>query len=127
MNSERKGEKRGWILGWFGGFIWVLILSAVSLVKGDLLSALLGGALVLTAAIVILVFSPWRYPTQPYWRLMLPLYLLFFLSVVWLVWNAGGTAELGLSAWSLFLLLPLLLPLYLVGGRRWVDGEQKDD
>ncbi len=27
--SDRRQEKIGWIGGWFGGFIWVLILSVV--------------------------------------------------------------------------------------------------
>jgi len=26
---ERKGEKIGWIGGWFGGFIWLALLSII--------------------------------------------------------------------------------------------------
>ncbi|NIS82601.1 MAG: hypothetical protein GTO14_20915 [Anaerolineales bacterium] len=126
MSKERNSEKRGWILGWFGGFLWVLILAIVRLARGDFLPALVGSALVMAAAAVILASSPWRHPTRHYWRLMLPIYLLLFLSVAWLVWSAGGASELGLNTWSLFLLLPLLLPLYLAGKRRWIDGDRKD-
>ncbi len=126
MRSERKSEKTGWTLGWLGGFLWVLILAILSLANGDLLSALVGGLLVVTATAVILTFSPWRYPKQPYWRLMLPIYLLFFVSVAWYVWSAGGVTELGIGVWSVFLLLPLSLPLYLAGRRRWIDREHKD-
>ena len=126
IGEDRKGEKSGWIFGWFGGFLWVFILVLVSLARGELLSALVGIALVVTAAVAILRYSPWRYPTQRYWRLMLPLYVLFFLSLAWAIWIAGGAAELGLSAWTLFLILPLLLPLYLAGKRRWIEGEHKE-
>jgi hypothetical protein len=126
MNNERKSEKRGWILGWSGGFVWVVLLAAASLAKGDMVQALMGSALVGAAIIAILVFAPWRHPRHPYWLLMSPIYLLFFLSVGWLVWLSGGIAQLGLSGWSYFLLLPLLLPFYLVGKRRWIDGEHKD-
>jgi hypothetical protein len=119
----RRGERGGWILGWSGAFVWVLILAIVSLLKGDLLSAVFGGGLAAIAVAAILILAPWRHPTKPYWRLMLPLYVLFFLAVVWLVWDAGGPGALGLSAWSLFLLLPLFLPLYLAGRRRWIDTE----
>jgi hypothetical protein len=37
--SERIQEKIGWIGGWSGGFIWVVILSVVLLFKGQTLGA----------------------------------------------------------------------------------------
>lgn len=124
MNSRRKGEKRGWVLGWLGSFLWVLILAIVYLARGAFVPSLVGCTLVAGAAALTLVCSPWRYPRLPYWKLMLPLYALFFLSVAWAISIAGGAAELGLSVSSLFLLLPLLMPFFLAGSRRWIDGEQ---
>ena len=126
MRSERKSEKGGWILGWSGGFIWVLILLVIQLANGNLPHALVGSALVAAAVTAINVFAPWRHPTQPYWKLMSPIYLLLFLSLAWLIWLSGGIAQLGLSGWSIFLLLPLLLPFYLAGSRRWVEGDHKE-
>jgi len=126
MANERKGEKSGWTLGWSGGFIWVLLLAVVRLAQGDLLHALAGGILVIMAVIAIRTLAPWRHPAQPYRTLMSPLYLILFLALAWLLWLSGGMAQLGLSPWSLFLLLPLLLPLYLNGKRRWVDGDHTD-
>jgi hypothetical protein len=123
MSSGRKGERLGWVLGWAGAFLWVFILATVNLASGPSLPSLLGFALVAAAVACILVLSPWRNPSQRYWKLMLPLYALFLLSVAWASWTAGGPAELGLSVWSLFLLLPLLLPIHLAGNRRWIDGE----
>ncbi|HLC03397.1 MAG TPA: hypothetical protein VJK02_10200 [Anaerolineales bacterium] len=126
MANERKGEKSGWTLGWSGGFIWVLLLAVVRLAQGDPLNALAGGILVILAVIAIRAVAPWRHPARPYWTLMSPLYLILFLALAWLLWLSGGMAQLGLSPWSLFLLLPLLLPLYLNGKRRWVDGDHTD-
>jgi hypothetical protein len=123
MSSDRQGNRRGWTVGWAGGFLWVLILAAVNLASGAALRSLLGLALVAAAAVFIHVFSPWRHPTTRYWKLMAPIYALFFLSIAWASWSAGGPAVLGLSRWSLFLLLPLFLPFYLAGNRRWIDGE----
>lgn len=125
MQGARKGERQGWLLGWLGGFLWVAILAFWRLAQGDIPNALMGSALIAAAVIAVLVLAPWRHPTQPYWTLMTPIYLLFFLSVAWLVRLSGGLDALGLSAWSVFLLLPLLLPFYLMGKRRWIDGETK--
>jgi hypothetical protein len=125
MAKGRISEKAGWILGWSGGFLWVPILIIVMLVRGDVVNALLGTALLMTAGIVILMLAPWRFPAQPYWKLMLPIYLLFILSLAWAAWLAGGIERMGLSFGSLFLLLPVLLPFYLAGGRRWIDTGDK--
>jgi hypothetical protein len=125
MQSARKGERQGWLFGWLGGFLWVAILAFWRLAQGDIPNALMGSALIAAAVTAVLVLAPWRHPTRPYWVLMTPIYLLFFLSVAWLVRISGGLAALGLSVWSLFLLLPLLLPFYLAGKRRWMDGEPK--
>ena len=124
MSSDRLGEKRGWTLGWAGSFLWVLVLAAVNLATGATLNSYLGLALVVVAAVLIHFLSPWRHPTTRYWKLMAPIYALFLLSIVWAAWSAGGPDKLGLSAWSLLLLLPLLLPFYLTGNRRWIDGER---
>ncbi|MEI8183138.1 MAG: hypothetical protein WCG29_10590 [Desulfomonile sp.] len=32
--ANRLGEKAGWIGGWCGGFLWVLLLSVMWVVKG---------------------------------------------------------------------------------------------
>ncbi len=123
MQSERKGERQGWLFGWLGGFLWVVILAYWRLAQGDIPNALVGSALTAAAVTAVLVLAPWRHPARPYWMLMTPIYLIFFLSVAWTVWLSGGLAELGLSVWSLFLIFPLLLPLYIAGRRRWMDGD----
>ena len=126
MTTNRNGEKTGWILGWLGGFFWVLALAIIELAKGEIVRFLMGVILQAAAVAAIWAFSPWRHPNQPYWRLMAPLYLLLLLSLAWGMWVAGGLAQLGLSPWSIFLALPILLPVFLAGGRSWSGGDRKD-
>lgn len=120
--ASRTGEKLGWSVGWAGGFLWVGILAAVFLVQGKAAAGLAGLGLAALAAFASLSFAPWRRPTTPYWKLMLPLYALLALSVAWAV-AAFGPREADLTWWSLLWLLPLLVPFGSVGRRRWEDGD----
>jgi hypothetical protein len=54
---------------------------------------------------------------------MLPIYVLFFVGIAWafLVLDESGDWPFGWA--SLFLLLPLLLPLWTTGQRRWKETE----
>jgi hypothetical protein len=121
--ARRSGEKVGWIGGWLGGFIWVVILSVIFLVQGKLTSGVMGLALFCAAVVCILVGSPWRHPETLYWRLMIPVYVVFFGSIAWMVWSSDGPESLGLNWWNAFLLLPLLMPFWTAGRRRWSDVE----
>ena len=53
---------------------------------------------------------------------MIPVYVVFFGAIAWLVWSWGGEQELGFNWWNAFLLLPLLIPFATAGRRRWGDG-----
>lgn len=118
--SERKQEKLGWVGGWLGGFVWVFILSIISLVRGEILQALLGLVIVGGASTCVFIFSPWRYPEIQYRVLMLPIYTLLFLAMIWGVWASGGLSQLGINSWwSIFFLLPILIPFWTLGNRRW--------
>ncbi len=114
--SNRRGEKVGWTGGFLGGFTWVAILSTIFLFQGKSLQALVGFVLVAVAVFCVLHFSPWRYPSTPYWKLMIGPYLAFFASMAWAVW-------LGVIDWGTLLLLPLLLiPLGSLYKKRWSDS-----
>jgi len=80
MTINRRGEKIGWTAGWAGGFIWVLILSVVFLFQGKTEHGVLGVVLVGVSMFIILFFSPWRFASTYYWKLMLAPYGLFYLS-----------------------------------------------
>jgi len=120
--GERIGEKIGWSGGWCGGFIWVAISSVIFLYRGRWGEGLSGLALVAAAGASIFLAAPWRHPTTPYWRLMLPPFVLLLGSAGWGVWAYGGAEEIGLDWWSLFWILPLLLPFVNAGKIRWQDN-----
>jgi hypothetical protein len=113
----------GWIGGWLGGFIWVPILSIVLLAKGHALMGVIGLVLVVVAVVSIVLFSPWRHPETRYWKLLVPIYAVFFVSIAWALLSAGSLGDPGLGWWSLFLVLSLLSPFATIGRKRWCDGE----
>lgn len=118
---NRSGEKIGWIGGWLGGFIWVALLAIIFLVQGELAKGILGLVLTCAAVALILAAAPWRYPNTPYWKLMSPIYLVFFGSIAWAFWSFSGAEEIGLNGWNSLCILPLLIPLGTMGQRRWND------
>lgn len=121
MNG-RRGEKIGWTAGWMGGFIWVFILSCVFLFQGKSAQGASGIALTCIAVTSVVFFAPWRFPSTPYWKLMLAPYFMFFLSIAWAVWSYGGLESSGLTWWNLLWFLPLLFPFGSLSRRRWGDS-----
>jgi hypothetical protein len=122
MNGSRRGEKAGWIGGWLGSFLWVGLFACVWVARGRVLAGIVGGALFVLAVAFVFALAPWRHPACPFWKLALPLYGVAAAAVVVAIVTEGGFAMAGLSPWSLFLLLPVLMPLLSGGGRRWQDG-----
>jgi len=116
---ERKGEKIGWIGGWLGGFVWLLLLSILLLIQNRINSAISGIILFVIALTLIFRLTPWRYPNTKYWKLMLPIYLLFFISVTFCIYVFGGPKSAGLNWFSYFWIIPCLVPFVTVGSRKW--------
>lgn len=119
---ERTGEKIGWTGGWMGGFLWVAVLSIVFIYQGKHLQGFLGLSLVCIAFVMIIFFTPWRFPATPYWKLMFAPYGLFLLSVLWAIWSYGGAGSLGLNWWNMLWIFPVLTPWASIGKRKWTDG-----
>lgn len=122
--TERKGEKIGWLAGWFGGFLWIGILSVVFLVQHKTLAGISGLALFSASLVSVFWFAPWRHPATPYWRLMLPIYLFVFGAIFWAVMAYGGLKEAGLLPTDFFWIIALLIPFGTVGRRKWDEAEK---
>jgi len=124
--KNRNGEKIGWIGGWLGGFLWALILALVFLFKNQWTEGIVGLALVGLAIFVVLYFAPWKHPATPYWKLMVPVYIVFFSAAAWAIWSYGGFGVLGLNWWHFSWTLPLFMPLGTAGRRTWNDYSAKE-
>jgi len=116
---NRKGEKIGWIGGWLGGFIWLALLSVAWLLHNKISEGLFGLVLLFVAVIVIFTTAPWKHPTAKYWKLMLPIYFLFFISIAICIFLYGGLERIGLTWTSFFWVIPCLIPIATIGNRTW--------
>lgn len=123
--ARRSGEKMGWTGGWSGGFLWVVALSVLFAIQGNWLASGVGFALVVAAAIAIVMSAPWRHPSTAYWKLLIPVYVVFLASAAWAIWAFGGLRGSGLRWWNLLWMAALLTPMLTLGKRRWSDGEQE--
>jgi len=123
--TGRQGEKIGWTVGWLGGFIWIAILAVMFLFQGKHAAGITGLVLFGIAVFCICYFTPWRYPTTFYWKLMAAPYIALLTSVPWAVWAFGGLETAGLNWWMLALLLPILVPAANLYRRRWMDFDPK--
>lgn len=122
--ASRRQEKIGWIGGWLGGFIWVLLLTVMFFIQDKALQAWIGLLITCGACAVILFFSPWRHPRVLYRLLMTPIYILFFVAIAWGAWALGDLRLMGINSWwSILILLPILIPYWTVGNRRWDEHD----
>lgn len=116
---NRKGEKIGWIGGWIGGFIWLGLLSFVWLFQNKISDAILGVILLVAAIMIIIASAPWKHPNTKYWKLMLPIYLLLFISIAFCIQRYGGVESIGLKSTAIFWMLPCFIPFLTTGNRTW--------
>jgi len=116
---NRKGEIIGWIGGWLGGFIWLGLLSVVWLFQDKIRDGMIGIMVFLVAIIAIIATAPWKHPNTKYWKLMLPIYLLFFISIALCIYLYGGLENMGLKWTAFFWIIPCLIPFITAGNRTW--------
>ncbi|MEJ5228279.1 hypothetical protein [Thermodesulfovibrio sp.] len=115
MSKGRKGEKIGWVGGLCGGFLFVPIISIIFLFQNKWTQGLTGLFLTLSISFVILYFVPWRFTKTPYWKLLLPIYGMFILAGLWMLWSftAFQSYEFKWSDiwWVLWFFLIMLFPI----------------
>jgi hypothetical protein len=121
--KNRKGEKLGWSLGWSGCFLWVLVLSVIFIFQGESLNGILGVVIVLMAAFFVIKRSPWKNPDTEYWKLYAPLINTFIISILWAVLASQNRPGSEINWGYLFFVTPLLIPLFILGKRKWNDKD----
>lgn len=120
--NERKGEKIGWIGGWIGSFVWLIPVSIVWLNFNQIAAAVILLLFFILAITLTFQLTPWRYPKTYYYKLMLPNFLLFYMSAAVCVYFFYKV-ETEKANWLLFIwLIVLFTPLttlVTLGKRKW--------
>ena len=123
LMKQRRGERVGWIGGWLGALLWLLVLSVLWLFLSKLLPGLVGLGLFSLGVLLVFALAPWKHPETKYWKLMLPMLLFLLFSAAIGIWLHGGLGAVGLN-WSSIIWMPvLIIPFATMGGRRWKDGD----
>ena len=123
---KRRGEKLGWIGGWFGSFVWLSLLSAIWLFQNKISEGMIGLAAFILAILVISMTAPWKHPNTKYWKLMLPIYSLFICSIILSIYLYGGLEVIGLKWTSFFWVIPGFIPFVTTGSRTWNSSAKQD-
>jgi hypothetical protein len=118
-NSDT-GPKIGWIGGFLGASLWLLILSAVRLANQDLRGGLLGLVLYFACLGCIFGLRPWKFPHTRLWKLYTATLAPLLVAAGLFYWRE---MPLDLSLSGLFsvvsLLTVLFLPVFLHGRKTW--------
>lgn len=121
------GPKIGWIGGFLGGSLWLLLLSLVRLAQKDLVGGLLGLLMYLVCLGCLFALRPWKYPHTRLWKLytatMAPLLVaagLFCWREVPLEISLNGLAQV------VSLVFLLFLPVLLHGHKTWEGLHRKE-
>jgi len=116
---KRAGEKSAWVFGWMGAFLWVLLLGLVEVNRHEYFSGVVLLVLWVLSVFLVFKYAPWRSPSVRYWQLMMPLYGLLAILVLILYVFIVGIGDAGRYSYYLLAAAPLLLPLFIIGARRW--------
>jgi len=120
--------KQSWMkFGWFSfaivSVIWIVPFSIVWLIHGKYIFGTMGIALFCTALFLIITFVPWKYPNTKLWKLLIPPYAMFIMSVLLLLYVLTGLNNLSEVQYGLWL-LPCFVPFFTFGYKTWESMNQ---
>lgn len=115
--------KIGWIGGFAGGTLWMLVLSVIRFVQGQNMHGILWLASFLFCAEVAWLFLPWRKPDLQMRRLYFVSVTPVVLAAVLLL-SINALAE-GTAIWTTLPgLLLIYLPVFTIGKKTWNDYQK---
>lgn len=126
-NPRRRGERVGWIGGGLGACLWMALAAGWWIAVGRWTTGIIMGALFAANAASLFLFAPWRFPRTPFWKLLIPIYLLFVSAVGFGYVSLDPASRSEIRPASLLPALGVFLPFFTVGGKRWIDGEPEED
>ena len=115
---SRKGEKIGWTVGWIGGFIWILVFAFILFFQGSVIYGVIAFVLFSLATISIIKLSPWKHPDAKYWKLMVPIYSIFLISIIFIIYVLNGFDDLSKIQYGLWI-FPCLSPIFILRNKKW--------
>ncbi len=126
--KEERSRRWGWIIGFMGASLWILLGSIMLFFKPDPVGALLG--LVLYFVILFLVFNwtPWKRPDTAFWKMYL-VNVVFILSMLpYFAWRFDWSlVDLKNSGISPVVLISILIPVFILGRKSWNEQVKSKD
>ncbi len=117
--NERRGEQIAWIAGMGGGTVWMLFISLFWIYAGNDFIGLSGLFLFSLGIFFVFYFAPWRFPNTRYFILLLPIYVVVFAALALFAFWGWNILETEFPTWAFWFLTPMLLPIILLGTRKW--------
>jgi len=125
MNSavnSRRGEKAGWIFGIAGAISWVPLMSVIFLFTGKITAGVTGILLFAASFYIIIKKTPWKNPDTPYIKLFVPVILILFTSVLWLLLSFDAFSSDNFPFSVFIFILPVFIPFFTTGKKKWSDN-----
>jgi hypothetical protein len=118
----RRGERVGWTCGCLGSSLWMIPTSIILLWSGRIASGLCGLGFFALSVAACVYLAPWRHPRVRFWKLFLPVCVIMMLAAIFLLGVEGSPRDRRALGQLAPVLLFMMIPLTVVGRRRWDDG-----
>lgn len=120
---KQKWMKIGWFSFTIASVVWIFPFSIIWLIHGKYIMGATGIALFCTAFFLISAFVPWKYPNTKLWKLLIPSYAMFIMSILLLLYVLTGFNNLAEVQYGLWL-IPCFVPFFTLGYRTWESMNQ---
>lgn len=118
--SSDLGPKIGWIGGFLGASLWLLILAAVLLVHQDLRGGLWGLFLYGVCLVCVFGLRPWKHPQTRLWKLYTATLAPLLVAAAWFYWREYALSFSFSDLLSAAAIVSVLfLPVILHGHKTW--------
>jgi hypothetical protein len=116
---KRTGERVGWIAGWVGTYCWLLYFGIRYLWRGNFFPGTILFFLPVLGIVLLSPFSPWKYPSTKYWKLLTVPYLILIAGMISYIWAEGGMNSPTMKWYNILILLFAFLPIFTMWNKTW--------
>ncbi len=115
---KQKWMKLGWLSFAIAEVVWIVPFSIIWLIHGKYIFGIMGILLFCIALFLISAFVPWKYPNTKFWKLLIPPYAMFIMSIILLLYVLTGFNNLDDIQYGVWL-IPCFVPFFSLGYRTW--------